>query len=491
MKAADCDRWEDLSDRAAIGDPLSVEDERLLRDHVTHCAACAAEARAWEGFGRLLSPDSDAPQIVDPRAARPRRWLRWGVAAAAMVAAAGVAVGLGLRSPTPEPPVAGAPDDPVSLVLVSGSVQVHGVQAAAGAALRPGDVVRVARGRACLVHAPGISACAGEDSAVRLIGAVNGRRHLALESGVVVCRLDGQPSGTRFSVETPLGRVTAKGTVFSVERVGSSEVLVRVHRGVVEIESAGGSVEEIQAPASAVLGSEIRRTPPTGPAWQRDRQLSGIGQLWAEGAVAPVEIGAVPQAARVRIDGIDLGQSPVSTLVGRGDHDLTVDHPGYLPSRDHFRVQGAERVVRVVSLTPEPAVAVAEQPAPTASAAPSAADRLARARSLRRSGRYGEAAAAYQQLIGAHPGSAEARAALVSLGELQISALGQPAAALRSFESYLAGGGPLTQEARYGRIRALRQLGRAGEARDAAQQFVRDYPGSAQSRSLEDAAGQR
>jgi TolA-binding protein len=110
---------------------------------------------------------------------------------------------------------------------------------------------------------------------------------------------------------------------------------------------------------------------------------------------------------------------------------------------------------------------------------------------LRSSGRYPAAAKAYQNLLGTHPRSSEASAALISLAELQLSQLGQTAAALRSFDAYLAHGGSLAQEARYGRIRALRRLGRTAEARTATEAFLRAYPGSAQAKALRKRSGSR
>ena len=54
----------------------------------------------------------------------------------------------------------------------------------------------------------------------------------------------------------------------------------------------------------------------------------------------------------------------------------------------------------------------------------------------------------------------------------------------RSFDAYLRSGGGLVQEARYGRIRALRKLGRASEERAAIARFIADYPKSVQAASL-------
>ncbi len=510
MKQSDCERWVELSDRVAIGDPLSDADRRFEREHVVTCATCAAEARVWLTLSQSLEDRSEPPHSLEPLPRRSRferrsGW-RWGLAGAGAVAAAAVAAVVWRAVPSPEQdprPTSGneSPSEArVSLVLVAGDVAVGGAQASAGAELRASDVVRVREGRACLSYAKGSSACVGEDTEVRLVATDRDRR-LMLESGAVVCRLDRQPPGVRFSVDTPQGRVTAKGTVFAVERLGDGGVGVRVHRGVVELETTTGSIRDLHAPAGAIIASgKIRRTETTGTDWHRDARLIEAADLWAEGAVAPVDIVAQPEAATIELDGIVLGASPVSILVGRGEHALTVTRSGLVPHRERFVVKGAERVSRMPVLEAVPPPAALAPPAVNPSGAhrnavpvavPTADELLARARELRSSARYREAGAAYQQLLKVHPNSAEARAALVSLGELQLSQLGSPAAALRSFDGYLVGGGALTQEARYGRIRALRQLGRTTEAQRASEEFVRDYPGSAQARSLREGSRQR
>jgi tetratricopeptide (TPR) repeat protein len=114
----------------------------------------------------------------------------------------------------------------------------------------------------------------------------------------------------------------------------------------------------------------------------------------------------------------------------------------------------------------------------------SAEELLARARSLRAAGRALEASQAYRHLVSSWPHSSEARVGLVSLGELELSELSEPAAALRDFSAYLKLRGSLEPEARYGRIRALGRLGRQAEELSEARAFVRDYPGSPQASDL-------
>jgi hypothetical protein len=114
----------------------------------------------------------------------------------------------------------------------------------------------------------------------------------------------------------------------------------------------------------------------------------------------------------------------------------------------------------------------------------SAEELLTRARSLRASGHALEASQAYRHLISAWPRSPEARVGLISLGELELSELSEPAAALRDFSAYSKASGSLDPEARYGRIRALGRLGRHAQELSEARDFVRDYPSSPQASDL-------
>jgi tetratricopeptide (TPR) repeat protein len=109
---------------------------------------------------------------------------------------------------------------------------------------------------------------------------------------------------------------------------------------------------------------------------------------------------------------------------------------------------------------------------------------LARAQTSRKQGQYLEAARNYQMILSRFPSSSEAAATRLSLGDLQLSQLGAPEAALNSFRQYLTAGGALRQEASYGEIRALRALGRSEEARSLARKFSASYPQSGQAVSL-------
>jgi hypothetical protein len=70
---------------------------------------------------------------------------------------------------------------------------------------------------------------------------------------------------------------------------------------------------------------------------------------------------------------------------------------------------------------------------------------------------------------------------LVSLGQLHLSALHDPARALQMLDKYLARGGTLSEEARLTRIHALRALHRSKEEEAAISEFLLKHP-----RSFED-----
>ncbi len=149
----------------------------------------------------------------------------------------------------------------------------------------------------------------------------------------------------------------------------------------------------------------------------------------------------------------------------------------------------SERVAPAAPVTLEAAPSSAPfhpAPPPSAPSAASAGELLELARQERAARHYSAAALAYRKLEQTFPGSAEARAALVSLGQLQLGQLGQPEAALRSFQTYLAAPGQLQQEAEHGNILALQKLGRKAEERRAIDAFIARYPKSVQAGALKE-----
>ena len=121
---------------------------------------------------------------------------------------------------------------------------------------------------------------------------------------------------------------------------------------------------------------------------------------------------------------------------------------------------------------------------PAARSIPDAKTLLRTARAARASGDRPAAIRAYLDLVTHHPREPAAAPAKVTLGELYLSR-GKPRQALKWFDRYLAGRHKtLAEEAHYGRIKALRAMGRRDAARKAAAAFVQRFPSSSYASKL-------
>jgi TolA-binding protein len=128
---------------------------------------------------------------------------------------------------------------------------------------------------------------------------------------------------------------------------------------------------------------------------------------------------------------------------------------------------------------PEPAA----DPTPPSSAKPSSSpdDLFSRANAARRARDYDDAIRLYQRLQKEHRGSREAQVSRVALGRLLLDERDRPKQALRLFDAYLkqAPTGSLAEEATAGRALALGKLGKNQAEREAWEQLLHQFPGSA------------
>jgi hypothetical protein len=447
--SAECRRWEAIGDRAAIGEPITEEDERFRSEHPAGCEACEREAAMWTALeGAAQEPDREAQpstatveaivkqaRVRDegpPALPMRRAWgtggraSRLGVGLAVVSAlAAAASVVFVLRTRPWDGLSTSAPPDIAAVTRatvreVTGDVFVNGRRAVVGEPVLAGAMVR-AEGRVCLDVEPAVRVCLDAASEARLADASLVHRIIELRRGHLDATLGHPPSGTSLQIDTPRGTVTAVGTAFSVDVAnGGGPVVVRVREGVVVVRAPHAPDLEVAAGEEAVVGAPRAST--VSPA-------------------APLEPPAASSAA----------PSPAPSAVN-------IPQPSRGPS-------------------PRPPVTSAERGnLPAASA--DAAALLAEARTLRASGEFREAAEAYRRLESAYPESAEAHASLVSLGDLLVAQLADPAGGLKAFDAYLASGGVLAEEAAFGRIGALRALGREGEEREAVVSFLARYPGT-------------
>lgn len=224
------------------------------------------------------------------------------------------------------------------------------------------------------------------------------------------------------------------------------------------------------------------------------------GSLQIDGGQLSAEVVEVRTAAGlVRIRGlVELSYNPVTGEFGI--HVLTGEAELLGPDATPVRL-GAGATLGLLAakppawvpepaLVPAPALEPEPAPAPAKSRAPeppkpTADELLANAQRALAAGETAAAIQRYEQLIATFPSSHAARTACVSLGRLLLGA-GRARDALATFDQYIdSGATELREEARYGRIRALRELGREAELDAAIAEFLHAHPGSIHRARLE------
>ena len=413
----DCRHWIELADREAAGEALPTEEQAFQRLHAASCAECAREAAIWRA---LKEPVADvAPQAAElerimalataERARRsvialPPRWKNMTLAGVALACAA--ALGLWWN---------GQITRNGSQRLAKGTSTIgalqHRIPAVNKASPEP---VESGAPPHCSEVVPGATVCFARGAEIASRALEGNDRALEVARGRAVVSLLPQPPGTSFSLTTALGKVTAVGTIFSVEVRADGATIARVIEGHVLVRAG-----ETDSAHSVVAGQAFR-----------------LGE-----------------------------QQPTLLSEHERDQDLALLSLAGPVERDQSNPSSAPKVGDFGG----------------ASAAPP--DMLGYARSLRASGDFRRAADVYRRIHAANPQSPTGRAALVSLGELLLS-LNDAMGALSAFDSYLAGGGALAQEALFGRARALRTLKRPAEERAAIDRFIAAYPNAPQSRVL-------
>lgn len=533
---ADCLRWATLMDRGALGERLNAEEDAFCEQHAAAHCECARERRLYAELAQLgAAPSSESGALVDAALKRmeaeesassvaeavtfrTRRVPVFALVASGLAVAAGAALFVGARKApveTTDSELRSA--DPVlharaELVYASGAVSVSGKPTSLGRTLLDeGAVIETALGTACVLIDPEINVCLSEHTQLRLSQLGSAARRIELVRGEAATRLVTQPQGMSLSIVA--GRVvsTAVGTAFSVKLTEDGDVITTVLNGKVRVGSERSSrlvtaheraVTERDAPAvTAVSRSE------EAPSWA----LLGPTVLWHDPIAASLDVRGEPARAEAWLDGQRIGIAPLSTLIPVGTHRLVVRENGeVLLDRELHVNAGETQRVTYQPLAPTPEAAVAVRPsktfaprtlkptdadhesakaltaeelglrAETDEAAPAArpADLLAQARRLIREGRFAEAEQSYEAVGRTFPRSEEAHTVLVSLGQLALTQLGQPARALARLEAYLARGGSLAQEARAARILALQKLHRTDDEAQAIREFLAKHPQS-------------
>ncbi len=430
MSRVECERWTGLFDRQTVEDALDAIETQFLASHPRGCAECAAELRTWQGLvqpneGRISTASARAltlelrDRITFESTAKATKTFRrassWLAPVGALTMAAALLIWWGLRQKSQDLAVS------ARVVLVQGA----GGEVAVGQTLQQSAQLRTQAGTVCLDLAGGVRACLAQAGRATLETLEEPRRTLRLEQGLLLLRLAHQPIGHSVSVVTPEGRVTAIGTVFSVER-SSTGAVVHVSEGRVRVEPSRGEPLTLAAGESVSLPSSLRA--PFVPN-AIETELANLA-----GALITARTTAEPPAGG---DG-----SPEPSAAPALRSSSTSSSPSSAP----FKVASAQ-------------------------------DKLEEARVLRKSGQHLAALRAFDAIAAAYGRQSSGRTALVSAADLALSQLGDPGGALGRYNRYLATGDPaLAEEAAYGRVRCLRALGRGLDEQHAISDMLRDHP---------------
>jgi ferric-dicitrate binding protein FerR (iron transport regulator) len=491
MSAADCQRWIELSDQAAVGQILSEKDEAWIVQHARGCDACAREAGFYSSLRdavgrpeRLVVP---SPGEVSKSRRRPGRLVAYVTFALAASLALAVGIARNLGKPAAPPVAAPAPALTAQVLFASGDVRLGPGAAQAGQVVAQGQRLTTNDGLACIALAQSITVCLDATSAATVSSADPGGAIVYLEKGRLLARLDHQPAGRRFLVRTAKAEVQAVGTRFSVGVADDGRTLVRLHEGKVAVRAANRVSSALTAPAQANVSDDIRVAPIPALASDEDRRLSELSALPQATSGATLLLQSSPSGADVLINHVPMGKTPLSAFLAGGAH-LRLSLAGYAPVDEWVDVADGARIERTFALTVLPTSTAVPFDKPTHvrhdTAAGAASRLLARAQTLRARGEHNACAQLYRRLWAEFPNSEEAKVSMISLGELELVGRKRPSSALEAFNAYLRVGGPLAREARFGRIRALRALGRDAEADAESATFLRDYSTSIQSTAL-------
>ncbi len=380
-----------------------------------------------------------------------------------------------------------------TFILLAGEVLVGNQGAAIGHHLASGEQLRTGDGRAVVNLPTEITLSVGPATRLSYLQNEDSSLEVSLEEGRIQLSLSPGVERTGFSVVTEDGRIDVTGTIFSVT-ADEETVEVRVLRGEVEITGRQGGQRRLGTRAATTLGTDQVRTLSKAEEETLWKEVRTIELLDSEGN-AVVDIESTPVGAAVSIDSVVLGRTPISAAVRSGYRELSLILNEEQVARKLVDIYSGSRLSWDFDLVE------AENGAPGASVTPipssnrrvsagvrdlSAQQLLLKAQSQRAERDWPGAAAAYQKLVTRFPDSAEARASLVSLGEIQLNKLGRPTAALAQFDKYLRAvkRGPLAQEALWGKGRALKSLGRQNEEKMALDLFITRFPKAIQAREV-------
>lgn len=417
-----CAKWIELADREAIGELLLPREVSELRAHEAECQACSQEAAAFRSL-------STGPLEAVPTEAQVEQILR----------AAAVSPPANLPALRPARPARGRAVLAATLTCVAAAAATWLVVHVRQGSTAHAPEYAKAPALEARTAPPTLGAAPAPAPATEAWATADAPSCRVFLGDITVC-LDAHSEartdklvGARAQLELARGHAVAS---LPTRSPGSSFAIA----------SAAGTVTAIGTIFSVEVGAP---GPTIAHVLRGEVAVQAIGEVAARRLRAGESTGLEAESA----------VTPLTADERRRDLAL-------LPSQDASSEKQAGKIDR-------------------AKAGAGEEDPFARARLLRGRGQFAQAAAIYESIHSANPQSASGRAALLGLAELRLSDLHDAAGALRAFDAYLAGGqSALSREAAYGRIRALRALGKSEQERAAIEAFVRAYPSGPEADSL-------
>jgi hypothetical protein len=344
-----CDRRDQAEAYAAgvlQGDTLDA-----FKGHLASCARCAETVRLASGSRRLLSELSPfEPSEIELRRIdrsvsdafrRPQRRTPWVWALAGVpLAASAVAVTLFLR-----PPTGGLPAEPMrALILAAGgetfvSATTGTVPVAALRTIGVGDRIKTRSGEVVLQTAPATGVRIRSSSELEVQRLQAGHTVMYLDRGEVVAEVKkiAAPASDAFVIRTPDLTISVRGTAFRVVRT-PGETFVEVAHGTVALERGRDEL---------LLSAAQRARVKDGEALDQVVREGGVSDDFTKSLPlgipdAPIDVVArdrrsamvtsEPSGARVDVDDIFRGPTPLSTVESAGPHRMRVAAPDTEPA---------------------------------------------------------------------------------------------------------------------------------------------------------------
>ncbi len=487
----------------------------VVQAHLNECDECRLEARVIEHI-QLDDSSSPAPHLDDLARRRwlddvlkridsdeltpsenrqlsdgeswfkdRRKFIAWAAAAAFVVFMGGWAFGLiSVTTDRTLKKESTTPIDPIGLsgqiLLSSGDVSFHNEAGAKASILETGHRIEVGKGRVVAALSKFVTIIAETDTIIHVSQLDSNSTAIKLFSGRILGKVIQNENSTPFYVHTDLGRVVIVGTTFSIakDELGCQ---VEVFSGKVEVQEKDGQIRNVGVGQGTRLGRERVFT------LQQDRIASAnsaieLTRLLDSTKGVLLEINSSPINADVVIDEVLLGTSPLIAMIRPGFRTLELrmdDHESVVEVLDLTNGAGYSRTFVLPKSETEGPLQKAR---PAKMTAPSPKALFKQAQAYRKVRGWSRAADTYKELNRRYPNEPEALSSLVSLGLIQLEHLNRPKAALKSYNTYLSRSptGSLAQEAAFGRIMALKTLGRKSQFHKALEEFLKDFPGAIQ-----------